>query len=195
MPINLTSLELVADTSRFSCYVTETGELQAVGETNGIPLGLTGIRQLAGGFGGYGLALMTNGSVVGWRLPNLSFQIPASLTNIIAIAAAPDRAMALRANGTLVTWGSQISPGQPLNIPPGLMNIVRIACGDSFSVAVRADGTARAWGSYFNGEYSFGDQRIVDVAAGSLFFILLLDDGTVRTFGDAVYTVPTGTGN
>ena len=51
-------------------------------------------------------AEVADGTVVGWG-NNASGQtnVPTGLTNVVAIAANGDSSLALKANGTVVTWG------------------------------------------------------------------------------------------
>jgi alpha-tubulin suppressor-like RCC1 family protein len=65
-----------------------------------------------------------------------------------AIAAGPNRTLAVLTNGGVVSWG-KILAGSGYNIelvPPDLTNAVAVAAGQSFSLALRSDGTLRAWG-------------------------------------------------
>ncbi|HLP77087.1 MAG TPA: immunoglobulin domain-containing protein, partial [Candidatus Paceibacterota bacterium] len=76
---------------------------------------------------------------------NLSLtNIPASATNIIAMAAGDTHCLALKADGTVVAWGYS-SSGQT-NVPPGLSNVVSIAAGSTHSLALRNNGTLSLWG-------------------------------------------------
>ena len=89
-----------------------------------------------------------------------------SLTNIIAIAAGGNHALALRSDGTVWAWGSnngileygQLGNGTTTNssVPVQvkgaggtgfLTNIIAIAAGREHSVALKADGTVWNWGS------------------------------------------------
>lgn len=66
-----------------------------------------------------------------------------------AIAAGPNRTLAVLTNGGVVSWG-KILAGSGYNIelvPPDLTNAVAVAAGQSFSLALRSDGTLRAWGT------------------------------------------------
>src|SRR5438128_2215120 len=76
------------------------------------------------GGGSPSLALNSDGTVVAWG--NSQTNVPAGLTNIIAIACG-SHSLALRADGTVVAWGDN-SSGQA-NVPAGLTNVVAIAGG------------------------------------------------------------------
>src|SRR5688500_6051039 len=62
---------------------------------------------------------------------------PPMLDDVIAIAAGAEHSLALRANGTVVAWGSN-TRGES-TVPPGLANVVGIAAG-LHRVAVKSGG-------------------------------------------------------
>src|SRR5207249_9936969 len=63
---------------------------------------------------------------------------PAGLSNVTAIAAGDYFNMALKCDGTVVTWGA--GPG----VPADLSDVVEIAAG-RIAAALKADGSALAW--------------------------------------------------
>lgn len=137
--------------------------------------GLTDIIQIAGGTD-FSMALRDDGTVWAWggkrygQVGNgtggsafteveLSPVQVSGLTNIVRIANGRDHGMALRADGTLWTWGrnhyGQLGNGtggttSALSTVPvqvtGLSTVVRMGGGDDFSTAVLSDGTLWAWG-------------------------------------------------
>jgi len=70
--------------------------------------------------------------------------VPAGLSNVVAIASGYYHNLALRADGTIAAWGA--SSSGVLNVPPGLNDVVAIACGFYHNLALRADGTVIGWG-------------------------------------------------
>ena len=119
---------------------------------------------------GFSLALKTNGTVASWgdqgsgQLGNnvvtaSSQRVPQSvvnLTNARRVAAGGFHALALRADGTVVAWGSnvegklgigtiggQFATPQVVN---GLSNVTAIVVGAEHSLALRSDGSVWAWG-------------------------------------------------
>lgn len=113
------------------------------------------------------LAVLENGDVVGWgrngwgqanNLPSKEIMgtngpvvfkgLP--LTDVIAVAAGNTYCLALRKDGTVLTWGG--SPDVKGNIgaevlgPKGLRNIKAIAAGDERSLTLREDGTVEVFG-------------------------------------------------
>lgn len=114
--------------------------------------GLSNVVSIATG-AGHGLALQQNGTVFGWGFNNLGqatgiqvTNLPldwgpyahdsgssqgyvtidgSMLTNVVAIAAGGRISMALKSDGTVVTWG--FIPHNAQKVPEGLSNVVAIA--------------------------------------------------------------------
>ncbi|MFF5206379.1 RCC1 domain-containing protein [Streptosporangium sp. NPDC000396] len=159
--------------------------------TPGTVVNLSDITAVAAGIA-HSLALRNDGTVWAWGRddsgqlgnggPNVDSSTPVQvlgtggtgvLTNVVAIAADGDHSMALLADGTVRTWGSdgdgQLGNGFPLVNSPvpvqvlgaggtgTLGNVRRIAAGDSHSMALLADGTVRTWGD--NGDGQLGDNN------------------------------------
>jgi hypothetical protein len=89
-----------------------------------------------------------------WGL-NSYFQtnLPASATNVIAIAAGYYHSLALRADGAVVAWGAGTNNtggtphfGQSI-VPASATNVVAIGAGYYHSFAIKADGSVIAWGA------------------------------------------------
>lgn len=95
------------------------------------------------------------------------------LTGVTAIAAGNDTRYALRADGTVWTWGGnaegqlgngavggQTGTATPV---PGLTGVASVAASGRTGYAVRADGTVVAWGAHLHGEAGVGgaDDRYV----------------------------------
>jgi len=124
------------------------------------------------------------------------------LNNVIAIATSHAFSLALRRDGTLVTWGENY-------IPSGLTNIIAIAAKSGSSWVLRRDGTIAKWSS----EPSSDDYgKLHEVAGLTNIVAIAIDpelnytqvyalerDGTVRSWGtESVYkadAVPTGLSN
>jgi len=70
--------------------------------------------------------------------PSLT-NVPADLSNVVAIACGGDHNLVLKADGTVYAWSLDYS-GQT-NVPADLSNVVAIAAGFSSSFAVRTDGS------------------------------------------------------
>jgi hypothetical protein len=111
--------------------------------------------------------------------------IPASLTNAVYVAGGGRHTLALKADGTLQTWGDS-SAGQA-SLPAG-SNYVAIACGYLDSVLLQTNGTVLVVGD--NGDpvanpnyVPPGLSNVVAVAAGRYHCLALKADGTVTAWG------------
>ncbi|MCL5057355.1 MAG: chitobiase/beta-hexosaminidase C-terminal domain-containing protein [Actinobacteria bacterium] len=139
------------------------------------------------------------------------------LTRIKAVAAGYQHAAALRADGTVWTWGvnfyGELGDGTgdprstpvPVRGPDGigfLTDVVAIAAGNEHTLALKSDGTVWAWGKNGLGElgigaYDWNDHllpvqvtglgSITAIAADEHFSMALGSDGTAWTWGDNYY--------
>ena len=120
--------------------------------------------------------------------------VPPSATNVLSVAAGWYHSMALRADGSVVTWGTIAST------PNGVSNITSIAAGVLHCLALRADGTVLAWGDNSQGQLNVPSSasNVVAVSAGYFHNLALRADGTVVAWGRNVYgqtNVPVGLSN
>ncbi len=117
------------------------------------PAGLSNVVAIAAGFN-HTLALKNDGTVIGWgfndvgqatgipttNAPNISTgQVTIEgqvLSNVVSIAAGHGYSMALKRDGTIVTWGRMVNNLYPATVPAGLSNVVAIAAGDNFCLAI-----------------------------------------------------------
>jgi len=111
---------------------------------------------------------------------------PAQLTNVVAVAAGYEHALALQAKGTVVAWGANYD-GQT-NTPPDLTNAVAIASGDFHSLALRANGTVAAWGSDDRGQTNLPVNlaNIVAVGANTFGSLAVTSDGQMVAWGNLI---------
>ena len=79
--------------------------------------------------------------MIGWGYQT---NIPAAATGVVAIAAGWGHSLALRNDGTIVSWGDD-TYGQ-CDVPAAATNIIAIAAGWYDSLALRSDGSLFAWG-------------------------------------------------
>jgi alpha-tubulin suppressor-like RCC1 family protein len=115
--------------------------------------------------------------VIAWgAFGGQSTNVPANLTNAIAISAGWSHALALRDDGTVVAWGS----GGSTNVPVGLSNVVEIAAGGNQSAALRRDGSIVVWGNYYG---TITNSAFVSVEADLYGLSCLRPDGTVFRSG------------
>jgi alpha-tubulin suppressor-like RCC1 family protein len=133
-----------------------------------------------------------------------------------AVAAGNYHSVALRADGTVATWGTnsngQLGDGTtvqrtaPVDVP-GLVDVIAVAAGQIHTLALKADGTVWSWGYNGAGEGVLGagitdPQRtspvqvlqssgpltgVVAIAAGMRHSLALKSDGTVWVWGDGYY--------
>ncbi|HEX9046120.1 MAG TPA: immunoglobulin domain-containing protein, partial [Verrucomicrobiae bacterium] len=193
-PPDLTNAFAVAGGASISFAARPDGSVVswgAAGLTN-IPPTATNVVGLASGGGT--VLLRNDGSITGWGFgAGANFPVPAA-TNIVAVAAGYNFGLALRAEGSLISWG-----GIPVtNIPAGLNHVTAIACGSSHALAVKDDGTVAAWGDNRIVQPSVPANLtgVVGVAAGFSHSLALKADGTVVAWGSGSgVNVPAGLTN
>ncbi|HEX6357629.1 hypothetical protein [Actinophytocola sp.] len=146
-----------------------TGEIAFDGTHPRQVVGLSGVRAVAEGSRG-GYALRNDGTVWawgtnfrgqlgnGWTGSGSVVPVPVvGLTDVTAITAAGDTGYALRADGTVWSWGTNLwgnlgNGGHVLDqatVPVqvhGLTDVVAISARRDTAYALRADGTVWAWG-------------------------------------------------
>src|SRR5207253_648780 len=76
--------------------------------------------------------------------------VPAGLSNVVAISAGGYHSVALKSDGTVVVWGYNLD--FEVDVPAGLNNVVAIAAGFYHTVALKSDGTIVSWGYDGEGE-------------------------------------------
>jgi hypothetical protein len=121
---------------------------------------------------------------------NNQTNVPANVTNVVAMAAGDRHCLALRADGTVVAWGANYS-GQT-NVPYDLTNVVCIAAGSTHSLALRSDGTVAIWGHIFGSGVNTVPPEATNVVAlalgpGAEHALILRADGTVLDWGNGYY--------
>ena len=196
-----------------------------LGSTEGSPVpvripGLDGVTALAAsGWGGYALA--EDGQVLAWGWGQWGLlgdgqsgedhqsSVPTAVTGIddaVAIGADSRTAFAVRADGTLLSWGmgdgGALGNGtfveeatEPVEVE-GLENIVSVVGGDDCAYALDADGDVWAWGRADNARLGTdletwsavpsrisGLENIVAVARGGPTGFALDEDGRVWSWG------------
>jgi alpha-tubulin suppressor-like RCC1 family protein len=113
--------------------------------------------------------------------------VPAELSELKAVAAGGSYCLGVRADGSVVAWGS-LWDGRDFvaaAAPAGLTNVVGVAAGYSHCLAERADGAVLAWGRNDSGQANVPPAltNAVAVAAGWEHSLALRADGTVLAWG------------
>ncbi len=134
---------------------------------------------------GFDLGL-SNGTVLAWGNDSSNqINVPAYLTNVIAIATGTSHSLALQSNGTIVSWGDQ--PGGTTNVPVTLSNVVAIAAGLNHNLALQSNGIVVAWGDNVYGQCTIPpaatNGNVMAIAAGDNHSAALLNNGTVVEWG------------
>ncbi|MBK7670099.1 MAG: hypothetical protein IPJ24_01740 [bacterium] len=127
------------------------------------------------------LAQVNSGSIVGWGARVVGNG--SSLSGTIAVAAGRFRSVALQADGSVLTWGSN-ADGQCL-VPLPNVDFTAVAGGGEHNLGLRSDGTIVTWG---NNEYGQCDvpapeSGFVGVAAGNFHSLGLRSDGSIAAWG------------
>lgn len=179
--------------------------------------GLSGVVAIAAG-SVHTLALEADGTVMIWGHNgvgqlgdgtvsfgrNSPVAVP-GLSGVVAVSAGSNHTVALKADGTIMTWGynasGQIGDGTTYNslsplVVPGLSGVVAVAGGGVHTAALKADGTLMTWGNNFFGQLGDGTTTdrlsplavpglsgVVAIAAGVNHTIALKADGTIMTWG------------
>ena len=124
--------------------------------------------------------------------------LPAELTNLVAIAAGAYHNLALRADGTVLGWGYD-DDGE-CEPPPALHDAIAIAAGGYHSLAIKANNTVIVWGANDYGQATVptGLSCVIGIAAGTWHSLALRSDGMVIGWGDnsrGQTAVPAGLSN
>lgn len=179
------SLAILQDRTLWSFGINTSGELGqgiplGLSGTPGQVLGLSGVSAAAAGYD-FSLALLADSSVWSWGKNDTGqlgqgtastnpIQTPTPLpgfSNIEALSAGGNHALALDHNGNVWAWGDnsvgqigQGSAGGPAvsspTLVPGLSGVIAISAGYRHSLVLREDGTVWAWGDNSQGQLGQG---------------------------------------
>jgi len=183
--------------------------------------------RFVGGGDNHSLAIAENGAVLAWG-SNASGQLgdgtrttrvhPGAVhglgscanSNVVAVAAGRFFSLALKLDGTVLTWGTstrddgtsvtQLTPVPIEGLEPGpTAKVFAIAAGASHALALKTDGTVWAWGKNQNGQLGIDppiansskpvqvkglpDGQVQAIAASGTVSAALTTDGRVFTWG------------
>jgi hypothetical protein len=125
--------------------------------------------------------VQSNGTVVAWGgNDHGQINVPQNLSNAVATDASWYQSAALKADGTVATWGQTY--GAP---PSDLTNATAVAAGVGHVLALRTDGKVAAWGdnTYGQCDVPAGLAGVQAVVAGFFHSAGLLSNGTVAVWG------------
>jgi len=152
-----------------------------------------GVRFKAISAGGiHTLAITRGGRVAAWGDNRVGqCEVPSGLTNAKWVVAGYDFSVAVRSDGTAISWGNAM-PFTASGFLDSLRDVLAIAVGGSHYLALKADGTVVAWGDNGSGQSAVpaGLNSAVAIAAGENHSLALLSDGTVIMWGNQNGRVP-----
>ena len=141
----------------------------------------------------FGLALKSDGSIVGWGDNDYGQATPPAGNNFIAIAAGNLHSLALKSDGSIVGWGYNAYGGAT---PPTGNNFIAIAAGTLHSLALKSDGSIVGWGFNNYGQATPpAGNNFIAIAAGLYHGLALKSDGSIVGWGDNTHgqaTPPAG---
>jgi alpha-tubulin suppressor-like RCC1 family protein len=188
--------------------------------------GVSGVVAIATGTS-HSLALKSDGTLLAWgadfdgQLGDGTLGVPASnptptllpgVSGVIAIAAGAFHSLALKGDGTVLTWGDdtygELGDGTVKNpdrdpapkAATGVNGIVAVAAGAYYSLALKGNGTVFAWGDDVFGQRGDGTRGdpnenptpaavpgvsgVIAIAAGGEHALALVGAASSPTFGD-----------
>lgn len=201
VPADLGPATKVAAGGNFSVALAASGSLRAWGANTfgqlNAPSNLVGISAIACGVQ-HGLAIHQGGQVRGWGW-NQNGQASPPATTITAVAGGSVHSIGLRADGSVVCWGTGFATTGALQfgqciVPSTLGPCVAIDAGGFNSIALQADGTVVRWGQLtttsLNPPQALGTAQLI--AAASNAFIAYRaptpdcdDDGVIDSCASA----------
>jgi hypothetical protein len=162
-----------------------------------VPSGMTNAIMVSGGIG-YSLALLADGTVVGWGNSSVDGWVPTNLVGVAMEACGYNHNVALFTNGMVTNWGYN-GYGE-LNMPANLTNVAVISAQAWHSLVLASNGMVTAWGydtGFGESSAPAGLTSVTAIACGGRHN-LAVSNGFVVPWGDNSYgqlNVPTGLSN
>jgi alpha-tubulin suppressor-like RCC1 family protein len=116
------------------------------------------------------------------------------LRDVVSISCGKEHALALKKDGTVVSWGGNNTCGE-LSVPKGLSNVVAVAAGVGLSLALKKDGTVISWGGCGQIVQPTDLTNVVKISAGCLQALAIRKDGDVTSWGAHGRKTPEGLTN
>ncbi len=177
LPVTLSIVAGPATISGSTLTLTNTGIVTVRGSQagNGNYLAAANIDQSF-------LVTLTSGKVIAWG-SNVDQQtnVPPALTNVIAISAGGYHPLALKKDGSVVSWAISSQAVVPTNLGP----LLAVSAGGGHSLGIRSNGTVVAWGYNTSGQLNVPPflSDVLAVAAGGDHSLAIRNDRTVVAWG------------
>lgn len=228
-PIRIMSDVVMVSSGRsFTTAVTEDNSLWIWGINIGVrdsnynePVRIMGDVVAVSAGGDHAMAITDDGSLWAWgsnasgqlglgheiRMGFTDYSIPVRIMeDVVAVSSGNDHTMALTADGSLWTWGSNttgqlghgvLGMGFPEHVKPVriMENVVAISAGAFHSMAIRNDGSLWAWGQNSRGELGDGSTQfrqtpvhimndVAVVSSGGHHTMAVANDGVLWGWGE-----------
>ncbi|MCX8480869.1 MAG: hypothetical protein ORN58_03025, partial [Sediminibacterium sp.] len=164
--------------------------VSAFGDTSygklNVPLLTTSVVKAVGG-GNHSIALLSNGSVIGWgKNDSNQVNIP-NLHNVVDIAAGSNHSLALLSNGSVLGWGRNDNNQRDLINSVYNGRLKQVSAGRIHSIGLLETGRPIGWGGNNAHQIDVPDtiQDIVSIASGEFHNLGIKSDGTVWAWGDS----------
>lgn len=171
-PANLTNVVAAEVENAGAAALLQNGTIVTWPGSPTPPANATNIIALSAGSWGLGgfLAVRQDGTVIGWG-DNAWGETtpPASATNAVAVLCGDNQSLVLRADGTIVNFGTGASTP-----PASATNVTAIALGTDNAMVLRQDGTVIEWGAL--GAAPSFITNVVAIAANGVQNMVLVQD-------------------
>ncbi len=137
VPAALTNVAALSAGGNFTLALKADGTVVAWGQVADGWQTITNAIAVSAGKGGNGVVLKADGTVASFDFQR--YKTPAGLSGVKAVSAGRSHYLALKDDGTVVSWGGW------LYVPPGLTGVKAISAGDYRNLALKWDGTVVCW--------------------------------------------------